>query len=70
MDRRFKIILAIVAVAVLVLLWGEHKAQLLGALPWLIILACPLMHMFMHRGHGSHKHHVDQPGRGAQPRDD
>lgn len=30
----------------------EHTAHLLGALPYLILLACPLMHVFMHRGHG------------------
>jgi hypothetical protein len=23
-------------------------------LPWLILLACPLMHIFMHGGHGGH----------------
>nr|WP_258364165.1 DUF2933 domain-containing protein [Halomonas sp. LBP4] len=37
------------------LLWEEHKVHLLGALPWLILLACPLMHVFMHGGHGDHK---------------
>src|SRR5262249_37658894 len=27
----------------------------LGALPWLLVLACPLMHLFMHHGHhGGH----------------
>ena len=26
----------------------EHTAHVLGALPWLLILACPLMHLFMH----------------------
>jgi len=30
----------------------EHSAHLFGALPYLLILACPLMHGFMHRGHG------------------
>jgi hypothetical protein len=25
-------------------------------LPYLILLACPLMHLFMHRGHGGHQH--------------
>ena len=30
----------------------EHTAHLFGALPYLLILACPLMHVFMHRGHG------------------
>jgi len=34
----------------------EHTAHLLGALPWLLLLACPLMHLFMHHGHGGHKH--------------
>jgi hypothetical protein len=36
----------------------EHTAHLLGILPWLILLACPFIHIFMHRGHdhASHKH--------------
>ena len=34
----------------------EHTAHLFGALPCLFLLACPLMHVFMHRGHG-HKGH-------------
>jgi hypothetical protein len=29
----------------------EHRPHLFGWLPYLIILACPLMHLFMHRGH-------------------
>jgi hypothetical protein len=32
----------------------EHTAHFFGALPFLIILACPLMHLFMHHGHGAH----------------
>lgn len=32
----------------------EHRAHLLGWLPWLLLLACPLMHLFMHGGHGGH----------------
>lgn len=38
----------------LTLLALEHRAHLLGWLPWLILLACPLMHLFMHGGHGGH----------------
>jgi hypothetical protein len=41
-------------------LWQEHRAHLLGALPYLIVLACPLMHVFMHRGHKGH--HGQHPG--------
>lgn len=36
-------------------LWTEHQAHLLAALPFLILLLCPLMHIFMHRGHGGHQ---------------
>jgi hypothetical protein len=40
----------------------EHTAHLLGALPYLLLLACPLMHVFMHHGHGGHGHQHGQPG--------
>jgi hypothetical protein len=36
-------------------LWTEHRAHLLGILPFLLLLACPLMHLFHHRHHGQHK---------------
>ena len=26
-----------------------------GFFPFLLLLACPLMHLFMHRGHSGHK---------------
>jgi len=29
----------------------EHRPHLFGWLPYLIILACPLMHLFMRHGH-------------------
>lgn len=32
----------------------EHAAHLLSVLPYLIFLTCPLMHVFMHHGHGGH----------------
>lgn len=35
----------------------EHRAHFFGALPYLLLLACPLMHVFMHHGHGGHGHH-------------
>ncbi len=34
---------------------GEHRAHFIGALPLLLLLACPLMHVFMHNRHGSHE---------------
>ncbi|MFA5825443.1 MAG: DUF2933 domain-containing protein [Gallionellaceae bacterium] len=40
------------------LLFTEHRAHLLGILPYLFLLACPLMHLFMHHGHGGHGQHT------------
>ncbi len=34
-------------------LWEEHSAHILGALPWLLLLACPLIHLLLHGGHGA-----------------
>jgi hypothetical protein len=45
------------------LLFTEHRAHVLGILIWLPLLACPLMHIFMHGGHGGHHHHGDHPDR-------
>lgn len=39
------------------LLFTEHRAHVLSFLPYVILLACPLMHLFMHHGHGRHDHH-------------
>ena len=39
-------------------LWSEHRAHALGVLPYLLLLACPLIHIFGHRGHrGPGGHH-------------
>jgi hypothetical protein len=29
----------------------EHTAHVFGVLPYVLILACPLLHFFMHSGH-------------------
>ena len=46
-------LMAFLAVAAFFLL-TEHTEHVFAALPFLIVLACPLMHLFMHGGHGSH----------------
>lgn len=33
-------------------LFSEHRAHFFGLLPFLFLLACPFLHMFMHGGHG------------------
>lgn len=40
------------------LLW-THTGHIIYALPYLFLLACPLMHLFGHHHHG-HRHN-DQP---------
>lgn len=50
--------LVIGAVAAYFLL-TEHLAHVIGALPFMLLLACPLMHVFMHHGHGYHSRHQD-----------
>ena len=32
----------------------EHRAHILGLWPYALLLLCPVIHIFMHRGHGSH----------------
>lgn len=40
----------------LVFLLRDHTSHVFSILPFLILLACPLMHLFMHKGHGGHDH--------------
>jgi hypothetical protein len=52
--------LGFIAVAGFFLL-TEHTAHVFGVLPYLLILACPLMHLFMHHGHHGSDDHAN-PG--------
>ncbi|MCA1451549.1 DUF2933 domain-containing protein [Ensifer sp. IC3342] len=50
------------------LLVSEHRLHALGYVPYLLVLACPLLHLFHHgHGHGSHKH-GSQSGTAERPR--
>jgi Protein of unknown function (DUF2933) len=51
------------------LLFTEHPAHVLGILIFLPLLACPLMHIFMHHGHGNHSGHGGNTGQ-DQPNND
>lgn len=51
-SRSGLVFLGFFAIAVF-FLWEEHKAHLLGALPYVLLLLCPLLHLF-HGGHGAH----------------
>lgn len=52
-----------------ILLFTEHRAHVLGLLIWLPLLACPLMHVFMHgsHGHGGHGSHDQSNREGKAP---
>jgi DUF2933 family protein len=52
---RSRSVLAFLGFAAIALffLWEEHKARILGALPYVLLLMCPLLHLF-HGGHGDH----------------
>lgn len=56
------ILIGFLAVAGFFLL-TEHRAHVLGILPYVLFLACPLMHLFHHHGHHHHG------GRDARPSD-
>jgi hypothetical protein len=43
----------------------EHYNHVLGYLPYVLLLACPLMHLFGH-GHGGHGKHHSQTGQGGE----
>jgi DUF2933 family protein len=42
------------------LLFTEHRAHVFGVLIWLPLIACPLMHFFMHSGRGGHGQQGDK----------
>lgn len=48
---------------VLLMLAVEHRVHLVAWLPWIVLAACPLMHLFMHGGDGGQGGHGD----GAKP---
>lgn len=54
LSRNWAAMLALAAIGFYLI--TQHSAHLLGVLPWLILLACPFLHFFMHRGHGGHAH--------------
>ena len=70
MPWRSLVVLLFFALVAGLLLSAEHRAHAIGVLPWLLILLlCPLMHVFMHGGHGGHgdegEDDASLPGRAA-----
>ena len=57
LERAARVTLWVLGAIALFYLLTEHQAHLFGWLPYLLILACPLMHIFMHGGHHRGHHH-------------
>lgn len=55
-SRAGLVLLCFLAIAAFFLL-TEHRAHLFGILPYLLLLACPLLHWLMHGGHGDNHEH-------------
>lgn len=66
-QRPYRLVMfGFLAVAAFFLL-TEHTAHAFGILPYLFLLACPLMHLFMHHGHGKHEGHKADRERASEP---
>jgi hypothetical protein len=68
-SRSTWVLIGFLAVAAYFLL-SEHRAHFIYYLPFVLLAACPLMHLFHgHGGHGGHStKRDDQPAAGAQHR--
>ncbi len=64
----FGAVATVAAVAASIYLWFAHKDHLLALLPFAFLAACPLMHLFMHRGHGhgGHSHGASRSDDGSR----
>jgi hypothetical protein len=54
-SRTHTVFLAFTAVGAASIAY-DHRVHLIGALPYLLLLVCPLMHVFMMHGHARHAH--------------
>lgn len=54
LGSRRSVVLIVFLAIIGFFLFTEHRAHLFGILPYLLLLACPLMHFFMHGAHGGH----------------
>ncbi|MBI2970224.1 MAG: DUF2933 domain-containing protein [Gammaproteobacteria bacterium] len=55
--RRHNLVMWVFFAIILYFLVTEHWAHIVPYLPWLLLLACPLLHVYMHGGHGGHGQH-------------
>ena len=53
-GSRYSVGLLVLGAIALYFLLTEHRAHFFFAMPILLLLACPLIHIFMHHDHGGH----------------
>lgn len=70
-SRSTWVLIGFLAIAAYLLL-SEHRAHFLAWLPFVLLLACPLLHLLHgHGGHGTHRGHgANQPRAGRAHRHD
>ena len=49
------IVASIIGAFALITTWQQHRDHILSAVPYLLLVACPLMHLFGHGSHGGHR---------------
>ncbi len=60
-SRTGLVLLAFLAIAAFYLI-AEHTAHVFGLLPYVLLLLCPLLHLFMHGGHDNHNGQSEHKG--------
>ena len=59
MERVWRFAPWVIGGVALAYILTDHREHVLGWLPYAILLACPLMHLFMHHGHSKPKSSSD-----------
>lgn len=59
---RIALLWMVVGAVAAVLIATGHGPHVIGYLPFLVLFACPLMHMFMHGKHHHRKANNSSPG--------
>jgi hypothetical protein len=62
------VVCTILAIAASISLYVEHGAHVYAFVPYLVLAACPLMHMFMHQGHDHRQPRQQEHRRGDASR--
>jgi len=61
-ERKWALLAASLGVVVAFFVLREHWSHALGLAPYLLLLACPVMHLF--HGHGGHRRDQQKHGAG------